>query len=344
LNAKPLLYEVYALLASLYELKGDAVQALACFRNYQKLKEEVLNQESGNRLKHQQISFAVESTRQEAEIHRLRHVELKGAYDEIEEKNREITASITYALRIQQALLPRLDSIQKALPQSFIFFKPKDIVSGDFYWFSERNNAGSPQIFLAAADCTGHGVPGGFMSMLGTEKLNEAWNQCNDVSEILTCLNKGIRKALGQSGGEGETRDGMDIALISLKAGSEGNTHLEYAAANRPLWLIRKGCQEVIETKATKAAIGGYTPDDQVFEKHELVLKPGDVVYMFSDGYADQFNAAGKKFMSRKFKEILLAIAKESPEKQKEVLASTHGDWMRGAEQTDDVLVIGILA
>jgi serine phosphatase RsbU (regulator of sigma subunit) len=344
LNAKPLLYEVHALLASLYEMKGDAVQALTHFRNFQRLKEEVLSQESGNRLKNQQISFALENSRQEAEIHRLRHVELKGAYDEIEEKNREITASITYALRIQQALLPKTESIQQALPKSFIFFQPKDIVSGDFYWFAEKHHSGSPQVFLAAADCTGHGVPGAFMSMLSIEKLNDACNQSSDVSQILTLLNRSMKKALGQSGSEGETRDGMDIALLFITSGKDGLTHIEYAAANRPLWLIRSGSKEVIETKATKVAIGGYTSDEQVFEKHELKLMPGDAVYIFSDGYADQFNAAGKKLMSRKFKEILLSLADETPKKQKEILASTYQKWMGTAEQIDDVLVIGMKA
>jgi serine phosphatase RsbU (regulator of sigma subunit) len=338
LNAKPLLYEIHALLALAYEMNRNTGEALRHYKLFHLLKEEVLNMESGNRLKNQQISFAVERSEQESEIYRLRNVELKSAYDEIEEKNKDITASINYASRIQQAILPRQDMLTEKLPQSFVFFCPKDIVSGDFYWFSEKNN----KVIIAVADCTGHGVPGAFMSMLGVEKLNEALLLSDDVSEMLAHLNRSIKKSLGQCGKEGETRDGMDIALISLSRTSAGMI-LEYAGANRPLWMLEKDAGQICEAKATKVAIGGFTESDQYFTKHEFVLLPGDTVYLFSDGFADQFGGdTGKKLKTSKFKELLLAMRDKSVKEQRATLESSFLNWKGDLEQTDDVLVIGI--
>jgi serine phosphatase RsbU (regulator of sigma subunit) len=341
LNARPMLFEVDALLADLYEMAGDTEKALHYYRSYHKVKEDVLNMESANRLKNQQIGFAMERSEQEAEIHRLKHVELKNAYDEIEEKNNDILASITYALRIQQALLPRPHAIKECLPDSFILFMPKDIVSGDFYWFEQRPE--SATVYLAIADCTGHGVPGAFMSMLGIEKLREAIAEAEGVSEILAKLNLKMKRSLGQQGGEGETRDGMDIALLALSE-SKANSHvlLTYAAANRPMWILRKGCQEFMEIKATKSAIGGYTSDEQTFECHSLELQKGDTIYIFSDGYVDQFGYSGKKYLSRRFKELILESAKLPMEEQKMKLEESLQLWMKGVEQTDDILVAGI--
>jgi serine phosphatase RsbU (regulator of sigma subunit)/Tfp pilus assembly protein PilF len=344
LNAKPLLYEVHHLLAALYEKKGDAEKALNHFRNFHALKEEVLNRESGNRLKNQQISFAVERSEQEAEIHRLRNVELKSAYEKIEERNKDITSSINYARRIQQAMLPREGMLQEFEPDSFVLFAPKDIVSGDFYWMSPAKAGAEEGFFVAAADCTGHGVPGAFMSMLGMEKLNEAAALSQSPATMLHILNKSIKKALGQTGSEGETRDGMDIALLHIVYPDGGRTdqvRVFYAAANRPLWIIRKDA-ELEEIKATKVAIGGHTSDEQEFTGHELVLSKGDTVYLFTDGYADQFSASGKKFMTRKMKDLLLDIRCQPLAKQKEMLLDLHLNWRGDMEQTDDVLVIGI--
>ena len=337
LQAKPLLYEIHSLFSALYEQQGNAKEALNHFRAFHALKEEVLNAESGNRLKNQQIAFAVERSEQEAEIHRLKNVELKSAYDSIEEKNKDITASINYAQRIQQAILPRPGVLQKTAPDSFIFFQPKDIVSGDFYWIDQRDNA----CYIAAVDCTGHGVPGAFMSMLGYEKLNEALMKSREAGEILRQLNQGMKKALGQSGQEGETRDGMDIALLHFSSAS-GKTRLQYAGANRPLWILRKGADAMEEIKATKVAIGGYTPDEQQFETHLFEMKTGDIVYVFSDGYSDQFGKGGKKLKSSKWKEVLLSIRNLSMKEQGAFLANYLKEWKEEQEQTDDVLVIGI--
>lgn len=340
IQAKPLLYEVHALLAELFEIRKDQGKALDHFKLFHALKEEVLNSESANRLKNQQISFAIERSEKEAEIERLRNVELKAAHDKIEEKNRDITASINYALRIQSAMLPDRKEINECLPESFILFKPKDIVSGDFYWFVKTES----RIFIAVADCTGHGVPGALMSMLGTEKLNDAIKASGDVSAILNRVNREMKKALRQKGKEEDTRDGMDIALCSVEfSESPVKRILHYSGANRPLWILRKGQIEPVEIKATKTAIGGYTEDNQHFERHTIELQKGDAFYIFSDGFADQFGGEqGKKMSTKRLKEYLSGLQNNSMKEQLEKLTSYFTAWKGSNEQVDDVLLIGV--
>jgi serine phosphatase RsbU (regulator of sigma subunit) len=253
----------------------------------------------------------------------------------IAEKNCEILDSINYAQRIQRSILPPLIEVGEALPESFILYKPKDIVSGDFYWFSRT----SEKILIAAADCTGHGVPGAFMSAIGSEKLNEAVIQTDDVSDILKGVNIRMKKVLHQSEKKDSTRDGMDIAICAF---NKEMTQLEYAGANRPIWIVRNGIAIIEEIKATKAAIGGYTVDEQEFIKHEISLEKGDTVYMFSDGFADQFNLNGKKLMAKKFKEAILSIMHKSMQDQKSYLDTFIEAWRGEMEQTDDILVIGV--
>ena len=214
-------------------------------------------------------------------------------------------------------------------------FKPKDIVSGDFYWFINNEDG----YLIAAADCTGHGVPGAFMSVLSSEKLSLAAQQSSHVSEILQKANVGIKKSLRQSDSQDSTRDGMDVSLCAF---NKDLSQLEYAGANRPLWIIRKDQLEIEEIKATKVAIGGLTEDTQEFVKHTIDLQKGDSVYLFSDGYADQFSPQDKKLMTRKFKEIILSIQNKTMEEQKEYLGSFIDEWKGNMEQTDDILVIGV--
>jgi|688.fasta_scaffold94306_1 serine phosphatase RsbU (regulator of sigma subunit) len=253
----------------------------------------------------------------------------------IEKKNREILDSIHYALLIQQAVLPVKKDIYKALKDVFILYKPKDIVSGDFYFFHKNEK----YIFIASADCTGHGVPGAFMSMIGSEKLKEAVLQSTDTSEILKTLNKGIKTSLKQSDSYESTRDGMDIALCSIDT---VNCIVKYAGANRPLWIIRKGQGVVDEIKATKKAIGGFTEDSQHFETHEIKLQKGDTFYISTDGYADTFSVQDKKLTTKKFKELLLSIQDKSMQDQELHLENFIENWKGGAEQIDDILVIGV--
>ena len=253
----------------------------------------------------------------------------------VEEKQKEILDSISYAQRIQNALLPPLQEVSSSLPNSFVLFKPKDIVAGDFYWFAETND----KKIIAACDCTGHGVPGAFMSTIGSEKLNEAIKDSSDVSVILNLVNRGMKKVLRQTDKINSTRDGMDVSLCAF---NKDLSQVEYAGANRPLWIIRKDQLEIEEIKATKVAIGGLTEDNQVFTKHTIDLQKGDSVYLFSDGYADQFSPQDKKLMTRKFKEIILSIQNKTMEEQKEYLGSFIDEWKGNMEQTDDILVVGV--
>ncbi len=280
---------------------------------------------------------------------------------ELEEKNKDITDSITYAERIQRAILPSTDLIRQNLPQCFILFKPKDIVSGDFYFshkmLSKEGRNGEELIFIAACDCTGHGVPGAFMSMIGLNKLNDAVVQSTDPGEILALVNKGIKKALNQSfigknpeEGTAKARDGMDMALVSLEFSAPGNSpacKLKYAGANRPLWLIRSG--NLIEFKPTKTGIGGHTDDLQEFKTHEIQLNQGETIYIFTDGFADQFGGEyGKKLMTKTFKETLLSIAGKGMPEQRDYLDTYIENWKnqqklgKHYEQVDDICVIGV--
>jgi serine phosphatase RsbU (regulator of sigma subunit) len=261
----------------------------------------------------------------------------------IEQKNIETEQSIQYARRIQHAILPPEEEISQYLNDYFILYRSKDIVSGDFYFFSDKH-ANDGRVYIASVDCTGHGVPGAFMSMIGYEKLKDAVDITSEPGKILTELNKGVKSALRQSSDVNSTRDGMDLCLCALPAKQSGKTTtVSYAGANRPLWLIRKDSNIVDEIKATKVAIGGLTSDDQEFDQHEIILDKGDTIYLFSDGYADQFGGPKKKkLMTGKFKEILVSVQHLSLKEQKQYLDEFITEWMKGSEQIDDILVIGI--
>lgn len=283
-------------------------------------------------------------TKQKSEVEKQKGEVEKQKYI-IEEKNKDITNSINYAKRIQNAMLPHHKDILEAFPQSFILYKPKDIVSGDFYFFYKKpvsfwGGAGGKVIFIASVDCTGHGVPGAFMSMIGAGKLNDAVHASSDTSEILSLLNRGIKTALKQSESETSTKDGMDIALCAVDTETR---IVKYAAANRPIWIIRSGQTEVEEIKATKKAIGGFTENNQHFDTHEIKLQKGDTFYLSTDGYADTFGGkTNKKLTTKKFKEILLSIQDKTMPEQEKHLDNFIEDWKSGTEQVDDILVIGV--
>jgi len=254
----------------------------------------------------------------------------------IEGKNKDILDSINYAKRIQQAKLPRKKDIYDAFSESFVLFKPKDIVSGDFYFFYKNEN----YLFIAAADCTGHGVPGALMSMIGIEKLTSAVADNPDTSKVLMHLNRGIKKSLNQSESFGSSTDGMDIAIcrIDLKT-----LELSFAGANRPFWLVRNGISEITETKGTKAAIGGTTLINQNFDSHSIQLQKGDTFYIFTDGYSDTFGGQqGKKLTSGKFRQMLLDVQEKSMQDQEKYLENFLENWVSGIGQVDDILVIGV--
>ncbi len=273
--------------------------------------------------------------KQKDELH-VAYVEIENKNVLVEQKNRDITDSINYAKRIQKAILPLDVEISKSLPESFILFKPRDIVSGDFYWFATVDN----KHILACVDCTGQGVPGAFMSMIGNSLLNEIVyeKKIHEPAKILNSLNEGVRLALKQNQHDNETHDGMDIALIRIEG-----MNLQYAGAHRPLFLIRNG--ELKEVGATKFAIGGMQLDDdkKVFLNNTLSLEKGDALYMFTDGFVDQFGGEkGKKFMSKRFQELLLSIQNNTMSEQKVLLNTVIEQWKGNVEQVDDILVIGV--
>jgi ligand-binding sensor domain-containing protein/serine phosphatase RsbU (regulator of sigma subunit) len=254
----------------------------------------------------------------------------------VEHQHKEIKDSILYAKRIQQAILPVPEELSRSLADFFILFKPRDIVSGDFYWFSEKNG----KVVIAAADCTGHGVPGALMSMIGNTLLNEIVNEKEVLRPdlILGQLRENIIKTLKQTGAEGENKDGMDIALCVL---DRPGMLLEFAGANNPLYLVSGS--ELTEVKGDKQPIGVYQGETKPFTNHRLEIKKGDRIYLASDGYADQFGGpSGKKFKYRQMKELILSLRSLPMKEQKEALDRAIESWRGGLDQIDDILVIGI--
>ncbi len=253
----------------------------------------------------------------------------------IEIKNRAITDNLIYAQRIQSAILPDINLIHKTLGQSFILYLPKDIVSGDFYSFNKQGS----NILIAAGDCTGHGVSGAFMSMIGSSLLNQIINEKGiaQPAEILTSLNTAVIETLKQN--QNESTDGMDIALCSFNL---AENELQYAGANRPIYLVRGNTLDII--KPDKLPIGGLqVASDRTFTNNTVKLQAGDTIYLFTDGFTDQFGGEkGKKLMAARFKDELIAIQHQGMQGQLAHLNAYFEGWKGGNEQVDDVLVIGI--
>jgi serine phosphatase RsbU (regulator of sigma subunit)/tetratricopeptide (TPR) repeat protein len=256
---------------------------------------------------------------------------------EIEKKNEDITSSIRYAKQIQQAILPPIEYVKKIVPNSFILYLPKDIVSGDFYFFEQKED----KLLFAAVDCTGHGVPGAFMSIVGYSTINQALNEHKILkpSEILNFLSMGVNQTLRKSNDESSVKDGMDIALCSLNSNT---MQLEYAGAYNPMYLVRNG--EVIEYKADVYPVGvAFNEEFKGFTNHEISVQKNDTIYVFSDGYVDQFGGPKhKKFLSKRLREILVEIEGMPMNEQKDFLYNTHLEWKGNEEQIDDILIIGV--
>lgn len=266
---------------------------------------------------------------------------------EIEEINKEMVDSINYARRIQEAILPPQDLVEETIPDSFVYYQPRDIVSGDFYFISPVRTTDESMLQLslfAAADCTGHGVPGAFMSILGTNFLKASLKEkaINSPADALDFLNLKIHETLSQkSSNNMAVRDGMDIALCALNRKS-GELH--FAGANLPCWIVTNvsGTNEIVELKPDKNPIGNIGVEVK-FTDNKYLTKKGDMIYVFSDGYADQFGGANnKKFKYSKLKELLLSIADKPAEEQRTILHDTIVAWKGKFQQTDDVLVIGV--
>lgn len=269
------------------------------------------------------------------------NIEIECQRDIVTQQNHKITDSIQYAKRIQSAVLPPKTLIDRYLTDHFILFKPKDIVSGDFFWFAQKENS----IILAAADCTGHGVPGAFMSMLGIAYLNEIVNKIIvnkhisslQANEILEELRKYVIASLHQTGKMDEMKDGMDIALVIIDF---ENNKAQFSGAHNPLFLIRQN--QLVIYEGDNMPIGIHKIADVPFKNNEVNLEKGDALYIFSDGYYDQFGGPnGMKFMSRKFKELLVKNSSLPMLEQKKILNSTIEEWRGNQDQIDDMLVIG---
>jgi len=282
------------------------------------------------------------------EISRRKEAEekLQASFEEIqyqklivEEKSQEITDSIQYAKRIQSAILPPSKVVDEFLEDSFILYKPKDIVAGDFYWLEAKED----KVLFAAADCTGHGVPGAMVSVICNNGLNRSVREygLSDPGEILDKTREIIIQEFEKS--EDEVKDGMDIALCSLSVPNvktDVYRKLQYAGANNPLWIVRNG--ELIETKANKQPIGKFRAPVP-FDTHSFDLQKGDTFYVFSDGYVDQFGGQRqKKFKSKVFKELVLSIQNLSMEEQCLKIDAEFEEWKGDLEQLDDVVVIGV--
>ncbi len=365
-------------LSELYEKQGRFKDALNYYRIYNEVGDSTLQAETRKQIHEMQVKYLTEAKETENELLkknqalteaklRLRNKALfasivvlmvivimlvqlfrqnnlrRKANDELARKNilitgqtKEITDSIQYAGKIQNAMLPPDDLIQKLLPDHFIIYRPRDIVSGDFYWITEKDD----KIIVIVSDCTGHGVPGAFMSMLGVAFLNEIVSKLNDLnaSFILDELRRHVIESLHQTGREGESQDGMDITLFMIDLNTQ---ELEFAGANNPLLIYRNS--ELIELKADKMPIGIHTRVNEAFSNKSFQLQKGDMVYAFSDGYPDQFGGPdGKKFMIRNFKRLLSEVNMKPVRDQKQILESTLQDWMSNTSQIDDILVMGV--
>ncbi|MBL7898388.1 MAG: serine/threonine-protein phosphatase [Crocinitomicaceae bacterium] len=264
---------------------------------------------------------------------------LKQKNEEIEHKSQEIIDSINYAKRIQEAILLPVHLVKNHLPDSFVIYKPKDIVAGDFYWIEEIQDS----TLVSVADCTGHGVPGAMVSVVCHNALNSALREFDltDPGEILDKTRDLVTRQFSKS--TQEVKDGMDISLVSLeKDYKNGFRKLHWAGANNPLWILRKGAQEIEEIKPDKQAVG-RGEHLKKFTTHSINLQKGDLIYIFSDGFADQFGGErGKKYKYKPFKDLLVLHANKSMKEQEETILHEFEIWKKDLEQVDDICIIGI--
>ncbi len=380
------LEDVYDALSDMYNKEGNYKKAFEYQKLYAEMKDTILSEESNKQLTEMNTKYESEKkdkelikkdaeiTKQHAEKEKqiiLRNAFIMGftlvlvlaffifrgyrqkqkANKLLDEKNEKITDSINYAKRIQDSILPPLVEIKKHLPESFVLFKPKDIVSGDFYWFhvSEELKA---KLLIAAVDCTGHGVPGAFMSMMGYNLLEQVVKKhhIHQPAMILNELSNLVVESLRQTDQLGKINDGMDIALISLMRNTEhpdsekenqNPLFLEYAGAHNSLYLIRNGILQ--ETKADKSSIGFSLEKSFRFTNHTIKVEKGDCCYIFSDGFVDQKGGPDdEKFYYQPFRELLVEIHTLCMEDQKQKLEKVFSEWKGNKEQIDDVLVIGL--
>lgn len=326
--------ELILQLKKIRKMEAEAVEQLEV--KVKARTEEIQTQNEKLQHRHQEIieqRNQIKAQRDEIELHRS---ELEEQTQWFLQQNSEISASIHYARRLQKALLPTQAEINATLPENFIFYIPRDIVSGDFYWVQQVYS----YTVVVAADCTGHGVPGAFMSLIGISALNDIvmHREFTNPGLILDEMRSYVKRTLKQTGKEEEANDGIDLALsvIDIK-----NRELWYAGAFNPLVIVRN--KELIEVKADRMPVGVYYKKDEPFTTHEVKLQEGDNLYMYSDGFPDQIGGEKeKKYKSRNFKKLLVELSHLPMVQQKEQLFKTYLNWKSGLEQVDDILVMGM--
>ncbi|MCD6367106.1 MAG: SpoIIE family protein phosphatase, partial [Bacteroidales bacterium] len=264
-------------------------------------------------------------------------MEIAKQREELQIKNKNIMDSINYAKRIQRGMMPTEFLLKHFFPQSFLFYRPRDVVSGDFYWFTEKNN----KFFIAAVDCTGHGVPGAFMSIIGINLLNNIIieKDIENPGEILNLMNQGLYENLNKEVDDITLRDGMDMSVCVI----HNNSHkIEYAGAMNSIFLIRN--DRLIEVAANRFSIGSVEPDERgYYETHTFDSQLDDMLYLFSDGFIDQFGGPnGKKYKIRRFRKLIMDIQKKSTEEQEKILDQEVTNWKGTLEQVDDITIIGL--
>lgn len=339
IRSKPKIYQSHRLLAQAYEYAGNYERAYEHHLEFHEMRERVYSEEARGKLRNQQVSFATDRSKSEAEIYRLRNIELASANAELERALELTNDSIAYARRIQEALLPREGQVRELLPQSFVYYQPRDVVSGDFYWVTEWND----RIILAAVDCTGHGVPGAFMSVLGHSLLSQVVREGYTYipGQILQKLDERLTAALQQDG-RTDVMDGMEAAVVTINL--EDRT-LQYAGANIPLYLVNSLDLNVVA--ATSSGLGGLRrgSEAKTFTTHTMALGEGDTVYLFSDGFRDQFGVEDStklKYSTKRFQRLLKDLYPHPMEEQRRLLAQEFESWRGKFKQLDDVMVIGV--
>ena len=336
IGVKPKLVDIFYEQAQLYKLAQEPMLALENYEAYMELKSEVEGEQSVLQIRNLQSMYEAEKSRHETEIGRLRNVELRTLIEKVEKQQEDIMASIRYARGIQDAILPSLSSIEKQLPDGMVFYHPRDVVSGDFYWYAEVDGV---QI-VAAVDCTGHGVPGAFMVVLSNGLLEDIVVRDKVLSpeDILHELDDRLINVLQRRNADSTSYDGLDIALVArdTKAG-----RLRFAGAKRPMLVVREGQQYRI--RGSRASIGGWVGEDALekdFREVEWITQPGDRIFLYSDGFQDQFGGPySKKYGGRRFRE-LLAHSPASAEDTKAMLLEEMRRWQGEESQTDDLLVV----
>lgn len=279
------------------------------------------------------LNEEITAQRDEIEAQRDAIIEQK---DYIDQQNLSITDSIKYARRIQNAILPAEDVLRFLLPKHFVFYEPRDIVSGDFIWIDKQED----RVVIAVGDCTGHGVPGAFMSMLGISLLNEISNKysSSDTKELLDELRDQVIASLKQTGEADEAKDGMDMSLVILNSKSR---EIQFSGANHTLYVFHKN--ELIQLKGDRMPVGIHTSSNKLFQSFNMKLNRGDTIYMFSDGFPDQFGGENdKKFGYPRFKKLLTDIQDMIMHDQKKALSEAFHSWKGDREQIDDILIVGI--